>query len=216
VADETAEEKIRRLEALLAAVAPITTRKNKSKKPTFAWKAAKHKNWASHVDVLKAVREWAFDLQTQRTIAANLGKILKTFEMAMSANKGDNALRLAWESGHAEAEQIQLDEWKKCKPSDKNPVAWIFGMKNNFDWQDKRTVDINNSERITLVLPGSYAPTEEGERAYMAAIGQEAIIDSRPLDKRGPVGGMKDVSPESSGVGADGKLAVLGVAKQAV
>lgn len=146
-------------------------------------------------------------MKTQRSIAAELGCSYGLLEMHMSANKGANQLRLAWEKGRAKAEQEQIEAWRATKPTDKNPAAWIFGMKAQFAWKDSPDMGTGAAPRITYLLPGSMTEAE-----YVAKFGE---IDSRPAHMRGgPPGGapdMKDVTP-----GADGKLPTLGSAVAAL
>lgn len=169
-------------------------------------KAAKTVKWATHPDVVRMVYVWAKQMKSQATIAANLGKPLRTLEAAMAIEKGDNPLRLAFEGGRAACEQAHIDACQLLKPNNpKEMVAWIFYMKAQFGWRDKPDVGGGDAPRITFVLPGSLPMAD-----YYLKLGITAPIDTRPLDKRGAPGSapdMKDVTP-----GADGKLPVLSTA----
>lgn len=164
-------------------------------------------NWYAHPDILKKVEEMAAAVKTQRTIASELGKTLKVFEAALAANKGENPLRLAWEAGHAKAEQKQIDACVELKPDGKAMIAWIFYMKAVFGWKDKPEQATNEGAKISFILPGHMSEVD-----YYRKLGIEGPIDTRPAHMRGAgapgaSGGpdMKDVTP-----GADGKLPVLG------
>lgn len=175
-------------------------------------KQAKNQNggWQTHPDVLDAVEAWAEQMKTQRWIAAKLGKPVRTFEEALNKEKGENALRLAYERGRAEAEQRHIDNCESLDPKDsKQVVAWIFYMKAQYGWKDKPENSESDGPKITFVLPGP-----QSEEDYYKSLGISEPIDTRPVQDRTrqlggvAVGDMKDVTP-----GADGLLPVMGAQK---
>lgn len=162
--------------------------------------------WKTHPHILEAVEHWSSVMQTQRTIAARLNKPLRTFEAAMAHNKGDNPMRLAFESGRAVAEQRKIDVCELLDPRNpKHMVAWIFYMKSNFGWKDRPEQATADAPKIQFVLPAPHKTVED----YMTSIGQKEVIDTRPENMRNTDSKtMKDVTPDTSG-----KLPTLGAQK---
>lgn len=153
--------------------------------------------WHTHPHVLEAVSAWAAKMLTQRSIATRLNKSLRAFEEAMAKNKGDNPMRVAYETGRAVAEQAHIDMCQTLDPRNpKHMVAWIFYMKAQFGWKDRPELATNEAPKIQFTLPAPHKSVED----YMNSIGQKAEIDTRPehmrnADKKS----MKDVTPDSSG-----------------
>lgn len=184
------------LTAAAGGAVPAITTSTKPPKNHPITKASKHTHWYSTEQVLKAVELWASEKKSQRTIAAWLGKSLRGFEEALARDKGENTLRLAYESGCAQVEQRMIDMCMALKPTDpKLVVAWIFFMKAQFAWRDKPEHAVNDAPKISFILPG---PMSEEE--YFKKLGIAGPIDTRPTGERGAPD-MRDVTP-----GGDGKL----------
>lgn len=58
---------------------------------------------------LRLIEEMAANNKTQGTIAAELGVSQKRLRTLMERQKGENAVRMAWEAGHAKLEQRVAD-----------------------------------------------------------------------------------------------------------
>lgn len=145
-------------------------------------------NFTPHA--LVKVTAWATEGKTKRWIAASLDVPFKRFEALMDKAKGDNPLRIAWETGYAAHEQEIVDRLIAVGKGESKGamIALIFYSKAKLGWTDKADAPGTGADnRVQIFLP---APMARGEYYKMMGvqdpadtakdIGSAVTIDLQP------------------------------------
>jgi hypothetical protein len=176
--------------------------------PLEPWIIIDGKNITATETGCEAIRLLAGAHKFQETIAAIFGITARQFKTLLGDGLTANPARLAWESGRAFAKQRLVDVMiERAEKGDMNSGMYItramYGLydkaaagavnvevKPTFAFISPKVKDFSAAaadamaDGYAAVLPGSYAPTEEGEREYMDSIGQKEITDNRSPESR--------------------------------